>query len=196
MASLKKLGVGYVPEHFSTPLHFAVFHGYFAAHNIEVELLPYPSGTGAMIKALEANELDLAVGLTEGWIAALADGKTDAYKLVGKYVDTPLCWAISAGAKRSDMASASDLAGGKKLGISRFGSGSYVMGYVLAEQNRWELERGDGQGPFDWVVLDNFKNLRDGVNGCHHEGKTADAFMWEHFTSKWVFSFYDLAIRV
>jgi len=60
--------------------------------------------------------------------------------------------------------------------VSRIGSGSYVMGFVLADQNGW-LEK--GSRPFENVVLNDFKGLRDGVN----EGK-ADFFMWEHFTSK------------
>jgi ABC-type nitrate/sulfonate/bicarbonate transport system substrate-binding protein len=40
-------------------------------------------------------------------------------------------WAISTGAKR-DINSVADIKGGK-IGISRIGSGSYVMGFVLAD---------------------------------------------------------------
>ncbi|KAA8894663.1 hypothetical protein FN846DRAFT_398309 [Sphaerosporella brunnea] len=178
------LRVGYVPEHFSTPLFFAQNKGFFADRHLNVELLPYPSGTGAMAKSLESGDLDVAIGLTEGWIAALGKG-ADAFKLVGKYVDTPLCWAISTGGQRGDMVDAQSLAGGKKLGISRVGSGSYVMGYVLADQQGWLNTE---QEPFDWVVLNDFKNLRDAVNKDHAQGKEADAFMWEHFTSK---KYYD-----
>ncbi|KAI5797278.1 hypothetical protein FPQ18DRAFT_366455 [Pyronema domesticum] len=184
MSAPTTLRVGYVPEHFSTPLHFAVAHSFFTSRNLAVNLLPYPSGTGAMIKSLDSAELDLAIGLTEGWIASLANGN-DSFKLVGKYVDTPLCWAISSGAEREDVSSAADLEGGKRLGISRIGSGSYVMGYVLAEQNGWLKQ---GQEPFEWVILNDFKNLRDAVNKKHTEGKEAEAFMWEHFTSK---KYYD-----
>jgi len=140
-----------------------------------------------MIKSLEAGELDLAIGLTEGWVTALANGAND-FKLVGKYVSSPLCWAISTGAERTDVNSVSDLAssaGEKKLGISRYGSGSYVMGFVFADQSGW-LEA--GSEPFDWQVLDNFKNLRDAVRKIHPDSKEADAFMWEHFTTK---KYYD-----
>lgn len=133
-----------------------------------------------MIKSLESGELDLAIGLTEGWIASLGNGQA-TFRLAGKYVDTPLCWAISTGRVREEMGSANDLQGKKKLGISRVGSGSYVMGYVLADQYGWLKP---GEEPFEWVVLDNFKNLRDAVN--RKEGKDADVFMWEHFTSKYV----------
>lgn len=127
-----------------------------------------------MVKSLEASEIDIAIGLTEGWIAALGAG-SPYFKLVGKYVSTPLCWAISAGAKQTRINSIADLKNGK-LGISRIGSGSYVMGFVLAEQQGW-LEV--GKEPFDFKILNDFKGLRDGVNNG-----TADAFMWEIFTTK------------
>lgn len=66
---------------------------------------------------------------------------------------------------------------GSKIGISRIGSGSQVMGYVLADQQGWLTP---GASPYsDFVVLQNFANLRKAVN----DG-TADFFMWEHFTSK------------
>ena len=155
-----------------------------------------------MTKSLEAGDLDLAIGLTEGWVAALANGSS-AFKLVGEYVSTPLCWAISTGADRNDMVDSSSLAPAtgpdgnrarKLLGISRYGSGSYVMGFVLAEQNGWLDEHGADE-PFDWAVLNDFENLRDGVNGVHKDGKRADAFMWEHFTSKSVIPFLRCSFR-
>lgn len=127
-----------------------------------------------MVKSLAAHELDLAIGLTEGWIAALGNGAQD-FRLVGNYVKSPLCWAISAGATQTAVNAVEDLKG-KRLGVSRIGSGSYVMGFVLAEERGW-LE--EGKEPFEFVVLDTFKGLRDGVNG----GK-AEAFMWEVFTTK------------
>lgn len=68
---------------------------------------------------------------------------------------------------------------GSKIGISRIGSGSQVMGYVLADQQGW-LSPSSSSPPYsDFVVLQNFANLRNAVN----DG-TADFFMWEHFTSK------------
>jgi ABC-type nitrate/sulfonate/bicarbonate transport system substrate-binding protein len=76
----------------------------------------------------------------------------------------------------------SSLKGGK-IGVSRIGSGSYVMGFVLADQQGW-LDPSLSAPPFaDTVVLNNFENLRNAVNSGE-----ADFFMWEHFTSK---KFYD-----
>jgi ABC-type nitrate/sulfonate/bicarbonate transport system substrate-binding protein len=185
MAS-KPLRVGFVPEHFSTPLHFAKQH-----HSLSAELIPFPSGTGHMITALRSGEIDIGVGLTEGWVAGLGklpqpnEPSDGGYRLIGTYVETPLCWAISTGANRTEIDSVDALKGGK-IGVSRIGSGSYVMGYVLADERCWLAPTsGVGTGnemgsPFsDFVVLNTFENLRRAVN----EGE-ADFFMWEHFTSK------------
>jgi hypothetical protein len=85
------LRVGYVPEHFSTPLHFAKKY-----YGLEAELTPFPSGTGHMITAIRGGEIDVGIGLTEGWVAGLgksqeAGDKDGGYKIVGTYVETPLC---------------------------------------------------------------------------------------------------------
>jgi ABC-type nitrate/sulfonate/bicarbonate transport system substrate-binding protein len=163
-------------EHFSTPLEFAKKH-----YGLDSKLLPYPSGTGHMVSALQSGEIDIGVGLTEGWIAALGKAqakKEDAgFRVVGTYVETPLCWAISTGARRNELNGINDLKD-KKVGVSRIGSGSYVMSYVLADQQGW-LDTSSNSPPFPVEPLNTFSNLRDGVN----DG-TADFFMWEHFTSK------------
>ncbi|KAL1871165.1 hypothetical protein Daus18300_004910 [Diaporthe australafricana] len=182
------LRVGYVPEHFSTPIHFASKH-----FGLDAKLVPFPSGTGHMITALRSNEIDVGIGLTEGWVAGL--GKEDVsgdggYRLVGTYVETPLCWAVSTGAARPEISSISSLNGGK-IGVSRLGSGSYVMGFVLADQQGWLSQKpaevlspstssSASSSPYsDFVILNTFENLRNAVNSGE-----ADFFMWEHFTSK------------
>lgn len=72
---------------------------------------------------------------------------------------------------------------GGKIGVSRIGSGSYVMGHVLADQRGWlssSSASASASSPYaDTVVLSTFANLRRAVN----DGE-ADFFMWEHFTSK------------
>ena len=85
-------------------------------------------------------------------------------------------WAISTGSKRT--INSSDNLNNSKIGVSRIGSGSYVMGYVLADQNGW-LIPSSPDSPFTVVPLQTFDKLRAAVN----DG-TADFFMWEHFTSK------------
>ncbi|KAI6711965.1 hypothetical protein PZA11_005201 [Diplocarpon coronariae] len=177
MTSSKVLRIGFVPEHFSTPLHYA--KKYFG---LDALLIAFPSGTGHMITSLRSGEIDVAIGLTEGWVAGL--GKEDVegdggYRIVGTYVETPLCWAISTGSKRT-ISSVSDLKDGK-IGVSRIGSGSYVMGFVLADQQGWLSP--STPTPFEFTPLQTFEKLRNGVNDS-----TIDFFMWEHFTSK---KYYD-----
>lgn len=77
-----------MPEHFSTPLHFAT-----SKFHLLAKLVPFPSGTGHMITALRAGEIDVGIGLTEGWVAGLGKEKEGegGYKIVGTYVETPLC---------------------------------------------------------------------------------------------------------
>jgi hypothetical protein len=96
--------------------------------------------------------------------------------LVGKYVDSPLIWAIITGAK-APYQSVADLRGGK-VGISRIGSGSQVMASVLALREKWVDDKGEVE-KLDCVVNDNFKGLRDSVN----DGSTA-FYMWERYTTK------------
>ena len=75
-----------------------------------------------MITSLRADEIDVGIGLTEGWVAGLGKPSADAgggYKIVGTYVDTPLCWAISTGRDR-DLGDVEALKGGK-MGVSRIG---------------------------------------------------------------------------
>ncbi|RDA84090.1 hypothetical protein CP532_1471 [Ophiocordyceps camponoti-leonardi (nom. inval.)] len=170
------LRIGFVPEHFSAPLHFAQKY-----HGLDATLIPFPSGTGHMVTAIRAGEIDVGIGLTEGWIAGLGREGVEGdggYRLVGTYVETPLRWAISTGAQRKDLASIDSLRG-RRIGISRPGSGSQVMGYVLADEQGW-LSSSSQEPPFsDAVVLHTFERLREAVNSDE-----ADFFMWEHFTSK------------
>lgn len=181
---MTKLTVAYIPEHFSTPLFLAQTHGYYADRGLEVEFVPVVEGSGRLIKLLEEKKVDVAIGLTEAFVASIANGNT-AFNVVGTYVQSPLQWAISTGKSR-DIHSPSDLAG-KRIGVSRIGSGSYVMSFVLGLQHNFPE-------PYfsDFPVLHNFQNLRDSVNLNYTDDSGAkvdsDAFMWEHFTSK---KYYD-----
>jgi len=99
-------------------------------------------------------------------------------------------WAISTGSGRKDITSVSSLQG-KRIGVSRIGSGSFVMGWVLAEQQGWLSSQSSPKGsssqpesPFaEWVVCNTFATLRDSVN-LKPEAPQTEFFMWEYFTSK------------
>lgn len=177
-ASKMTVRIGYIPEHFSTPIAFAKKYGFYEKHGLaDYELIPYPSGSGHLITSLKNKEVDIVVGLTEAFVRGICNGDEE-YRIVGEYVDSPLCWSISTGAQRSELHSVDDLKkeGHNRIGVSRIGSGSYVMSFVLGLQEQFPA-------PFDFRVLDNFKNLRDSVNKAE-----TDAFMWEYFTTK---KYYD-----
>lgn len=169
---MSSLRVAYIPEHFSTPLFLSEKYGYFG--DVQVKFVPVIEGTGRLIALLNSGEIDVAIGLTEGFIADIAKGN-ETYQLVDTYVESPLCWAISTGSNRDELTEARQL-NGKKIGVSRIGSGSYIMSFVLGHQL-------DFQKKFTFEPLNNFQNLRQSVNDS-----TTDAFMWEHFTSK---KYYD-----
>ncbi|EEQ38690.1 hypothetical protein CLUG_02816 [Clavispora lusitaniae ATCC 42720] len=182
---MTKLTVAYIPEHFSTPLFLAETHGFYASRGLEIDFFPVVEGSGRLIKLLNEKSVDIAIGLTEAFIADIGNGN-NKYNVVATYVESPLCWAISTGSDRSDIQTPSDLAG-KRIGVSRIGSGSYVMSFVLGLQSSFPT-------PYfsDFPILHNFENLRNSVNLKYSdaEGKKvdSDAFMWEHFTSK---KYYD-----
>ena len=178
--STQEIRIGYVPEHYLAPLHLA--KSYFQD---PVTLVPFPSGTGHMIASLRANEIDLAIGLTEGWVAGLMtdDGQQKrGYSIVGSWCKTPLRWAIVTGKNRDDINSVDDLRQHRRVGVSRIGSGSHIMAFVLAEQQGWlksdKVSKDEG---LVLAPLGPFKDLRDGVSGTETQ---ADFFMWEHFTTK------------
>ncbi|EMD34031.1 hypothetical protein CERSUDRAFT_141460 [Gelatoporia subvermispora B] len=160
------LRVGYVREHFSSPLlQYAEADG-----GKTFTLVECPSGTGQLIQRLTNDEIDVALALTDPLISGIAKG-SDAYKLVGTYVTTPLNWAVITG-KDTKFQQISDLQE-TTLGISRLGSGSQTMAYVMALQQGWPTDN------LHFKINNDIRGLVDSVN----DGSTS-AFMWEWFTTK------------
>lgn len=160
------LRVGYVREHFSSPLlQYAEVDG-----GKTFTLVECPSGTGQLISRLANDEIDVAIALTDPLISGIAKG-SHAYKLVGSYVTTPLNWAVITGTK-SPYNSIDDLMN-TTIGISRLGSGSQTMAYVMALQEGWNPEK------LQFKINNDIRGLINSVN----DGTTS-AFMWEWFTTK------------
>lgn len=87
-----------------------------------------------MITSLREDEIDIAIGLTEGWIAGLVGkdqmAKNDGagaggYKMIGQWVETPLRWAIVTGRDRDEIQGVEDLKGGR-VGVSRLGRYAFL----------------------------------------------------------------------
>jgi len=165
-----------VPEHFNYPWQIALKNSSSNSTSsscfgdLKIRFQEVPEGTGALIEGLKSGKWHIALALTEGLVKDVANGSD--IRLLGTYVESPLCWAISAGST-SELKTDDDLKG-KKIGISRFTSGSHLMACVLAMQKGWNFET-----DLEFVVNNNFKKLRDSVN----DG-SSDAFMWETFMTK------------
>lgn len=158
--------VGGVPEHFNLPWRLAVDDSAFAGAS--VEFTEYPQGTGELTRALRENELDVALVLTEG--AVLDVLKNDAARLVKVFVDSPLTWGIHV-AGNGNIRNV-DETRGRRVAISRYGSGSHLISIVDALERGWPIDN------MQFVVVDNL----DGARSALATNK-ADVFLWEkHMT--------------
>lgn len=158
-----------MPEHFNLPWHLAIEEGAFEARGIDLQWTDIPEGTGRMCQMLQAGHTDLAIILTEGIIKSISEG--NSARIVQEYIATPLHWGIHVAAN-GPYQHLGDLVG-KTAAISRYGSGSHLMSYVLAESVNWPMD-----GLHFQVV-----NTIDGAVEALTQG-TADFFLWERFTTK------------
>lgn len=162
--------VGGVPEHFNAPWHLAMRRGAFASVGAFVDWTVYPGGTGDMAKAVSERAVDVALMLTEGTVvAALKDPRI---KVVGVFVSTPAVWGIHVGAASCQQAAIADMKESANFAVSRMGSGSHLMAYVLAESLGWPLDK------LQFTVVGNLKGALEQLP------KNGDlVFMWEKFTT-------------
>jgi len=167
---MKTVNIGGVPEHFNLAWYLTLKNGEYKEENINLRWHDYYGGTGAMCKALRSGEIDIAVILTEGIIKDIIAGNPS--KIVQTFVETPLIWGVHV-AHDSKYKTVEDLKG-TKAAISRYGSGSHLMAYINAENNKWDLEK-----DLDFEVI---KNLDGAVEGL--TSGVADYFLWEKFTTK------------
>ncbi|KAG8859338.1 hypothetical protein FRB96_004553 [Tulasnella sp. 330] len=193
------LRVGYVHEHFASPL----LQYQDADAGKSFNLVGCPGGTGQLIKALTDDQVDVVVALTDALLAGIAKGSE--YKLVGSYVseqhpfarrleveasrrcakplfnmprtDSPLNWAIVTGTE-TKYESRRDLRG-TTFGISRKGSGSELMVKLMARQEGWTKEGSKDLEEINFKVCDNLDGLKTAVN----DG-SCSCFLWEWFTTK------------
>jgi ABC-type nitrate/sulfonate/bicarbonate transport system substrate-binding protein len=118
---------------------------------------------------LAENETDLAIILTEGMVKSIVEGNPS--KIIQEYIASSLLWGIHVAAN-SEFKTISDLEN-TKAAISRFGSGSHLMSYLLAQNKNWNLDK------LQFEVIDNLEGAITALTQ-----KKADYFMWERFTTK------------
>ena len=166
---MKRFKIGGVPEHFNLPWRLAIEEGKFKAAGIELHWSDMTGGTGQMIKGLQAGSLDIAVLLTEGITRAILKG-LDA-KLISVYVQSPLCWGVHAPANQA-IHQLSDL-DGATFAISREGSGSHLMSFVLAQREGWEPSA---------LSFNVVGDVYGGLWSLNHG--EAEGFLWEKYTTQ------------
>lgn len=162
------LKVGGVPEHFNLPWRMAIEEGRFRNEGIQLHWSDMGGGTGQMIRGLENAAIDVAILLTEGGTRAILQG-LDA-KIIQVYVNTPLRWGIHV-PHHSDYQDVADLEN-TTFAISRYGSGSHLMSYVMAHQQNW-----DTNGLKFNVIGDVYGGL------WALENDEAQVFLWEKYTT-------------
>ncbi|WP_300977931.1 substrate-binding domain-containing protein [Flavobacterium sp.] len=158
-----------VPEHFNLPWHLAIENGDFKKAAIDLQWTDVPEGTGKMCQMLRDGSTDIAIILTEGIVKDITAGNPS--KIVQVYVETPLIWGIHVAAQ-SKYKTLAQLEG-TKAAISRIGSGSQLMAYVNAGNQKWDANS------LSFEIV----NTIDGAVTSLTEG-TADYFMWERFMTQ------------
>jgi len=68
------LRIGGVPEHFNYPWYLTLKDKKYHEVGINLRWKDFDGGTGAMIEALNNQQIDLAVVLTEGIVKSIAEG--------------------------------------------------------------------------------------------------------------------------
>ena len=167
---MEKINIGGVPEHFNYPWHFGIENELFKSKGIDLNWKDYPGGTGDMCKDLRSNQLDIAIVLTEGIIKDIIIGNPS--KIIQTYVESPLLWGVHV-SYNSNFKHIKDLKG-KTAAISRKGSGSHLMTYVNAINNKWDIKSD--------IKFQTVYDINGGVNALSNG--TADYFLWEKFTTK------------
>jgi ABC-type nitrate/sulfonate/bicarbonate transport system substrate-binding protein len=161
--------IGGVPEHFNLPWVEALEQNKFRHLPAEISWNYFPGGTGAMTQALSNGDLDIAILLTEGFIAAAIKGLKAG--IIHRYISTPLNWGIYSGIQQPI-----EWTKKTKIAISRKGSGSHLMAKIHSRQMGFELD----ESQFIEV-----HHLEDAITSL--QNSETDYFFWEHWmTLKYV----------
>lgn len=168
---------GGVPEHFNLAIwEHLNSPSSETACGVPTRFVSVPGGTGAMMTALAEGSVDVAIALTEGVVSAAAKEKCASIRVVAPYVMSPLAWGVASGATDSGPRSLAELAAlpEVRVGVSRMGSGSHLMSFLLAEEQGWDASR------LRFVVCGDIAGLRSAVRGVREDGEPeAHLFMWE-----------------
>jgi hypothetical protein len=166
---MKTITITGVPEHFNFPWLQVIKRQPFLEQGIQLEWIDEPKGSGAMNKSLREGSTDLAVVLTESFIKDKIEGNPAL--IIGLHVDSPLIWGIH-GSGKSEIKDISELGHGDFV-ISRYGSGSHLMAFLLAKREAWDMES------LDFEVVGDLEGAKEALQDEIHK-----LFLWEKFMTK------------
>lgn len=166
---MKKLTITGVPEHFNFPWIQVVERQPFLDKGIQLEWIDEPKGSGAINKSLREGTTDLAIVLTESFIKDKIEGNPAL--IIGFHVESPLVWGIHCSPK-SEIQDISELGHGEFV-ISRFGSGSHLMAFLLAKREGWDL------ASLEFEVVGDINGAKEAL-----QDEIQKLFLWEKFMTK------------
>jgi ABC-type nitrate/sulfonate/bicarbonate transport system substrate-binding protein len=169
MEKMTTIRIGGVPEHFNLPWHLAIEDDAFAKAGIDLQWEDVPEGTGRMSKLLREDRLDVACILTDGIVKDIIAGNPS--RVLQVYVSSPLLWGVHAPAALE--ASHTKQLEDATIAISRYGSGSHLMSYLLAKRHGWETD------DIEFKLI----NTLEGAVEALSENK-AQLFLWERYMTQ------------
>ncbi|GAB3017288.1 substrate-binding domain-containing protein [Cyclobacterium sediminis] len=166
---MEQIRITGVPEHFNFPWQLLVKEQPFLKDKVSLVWEDEPRGSGAMNKAIRNGSTDLAIVLTESFLKDKIDGNPG--KIIGYHVKSPLVWGIHVPAN-AGVELLNDLKMSPFL-ISRMGSGSHLMSFLLARREGWNPK------DLNFEIINNL----DGAIASFKDNKVK-AFLWEKYTTK------------
>ena len=166
---MKQIRITGVPEHFNFPWQQLVKEQPFMVDQVELLWKDEPRGSGAMNNAIRNGSTDLAIVLTESFLKDKVDGNSG--KIIGYHVKSPLVWGIHVPAN-AGVQLLNDLKTSPFL-ISRMGSGSHLMSFLLAKREGWKPQ------DLNFEIINNL----NGAIASFKDNKVK-AFLWEKYTTK------------
>ncbi|MEB2777113.1 ABC transporter substrate-binding protein [Algoriphagus sp. D3-2-R+10] len=169
---MKTLRITGVPEHFNFPWKKVVAAQPFEKMGITLAWKDESRGSGQMNKDLREDETDIAIVLTESFLKDFEVGNPS--KMIGFHVKSPLNWGVHISGD-STVNSLDEITTPSFL-ISRIGSGSQLMSYVLAKREGWDSEK------LEFKIVNNLHGALEAMNP-----EIPEMFLWEKYTTKpWV----------
>jgi len=169
MCAQETIQIGGVPEHFFYPWKKWLKESHRSKMDFNWVWTDYPGGSGAMLQALEAREIDFAFLLTES--AAFAQSAHLPIQPLSIFVKSPLQWGIFTGS-HNPLESVPPV-DKRTYAISRFGSGSHLMAMVDAYNRNEKIEENQ------WRVIQNLAGAENALKNLE-----ADLYFWEKWTTK------------